>query len=43
MYYFWDRDIKEEYYTVDEKFPTQILDKKPISYDGDENNSYDDK
>lgn len=45
----WDKDffarlhhlhgeIKAEYYDVDKKFPTQLLDDKPLSYDGDEEN-----
>ncbi|MGB4129360.1 MAG: hypothetical protein WBK59_00240, partial [Acholeplasmatales bacterium] len=31
-------EIKAEYYDVDKKFPTQLLDDKPLSYDGDEEN-----
>lgn len=30
-------EVYEEYYETDKKFPTQILDSKPIDYDGDEN------
>lgn len=32
------QEIKEEYYDVDEKFPSQVFDKRPINYDGDEDN-----
>lgn len=28
------QEIKEEYYDVDEKFPSQVLDDRPIDYDG---------